>query len=121
MSDKPTATPAPDSAAAAKPAVASTPEERAHAEKLLATPGKQPAKQDGKHGAGGDSKAHTAKPAGTKKKKKGKGKDGPSLVTRIKTHVQWARTQVVEIFKSLRSPDGPTRRMSLLFFISLVM
>lgn len=87
--------------------------EMAHAEKVLAGSEK-------KEASAGAAKGHGEKSGGGKKKKGGKGKEGPSLTDRIKHGMHWTRVQLVELFKSLISPDGPTRRMSLFFFISLL-
>jgi flagellar basal body-associated protein FliL len=83
----------------------------AHAEKILAAPAK---------GHGEKAPAASATPAAAPaKKKKGKKSAGPSLGQRIQGGVKSAQGQFVDVFKSLRSPDGPTRRMAVLFFASL--
>jgi flagellar basal body-associated protein FliL len=74
-----------------------------------------------------DDKANTAKPAkpagkgkekDSKKKAKAKAKK-PDLLWTVRLEKIWdaVRVRVVEIFHGLRSPDRPTRRMSLLFFL----
>lgn len=105
MADHPT--PSKPAAPAAKPAAAPAPSKPA-----AAATGAETAQAE-KHQGHGD------KPAGAKKKKGGKGKEGPSLKERIGQTVVFARAQFVEIVRGLVSPDGPTRRMSLFFFVSL--
>jgi flagellar basal body-associated protein FliL len=102
MSDKAPHTPA-------KPAASATADEMAHAESLLGGAKKE---------ADGHGKVHDEKSGGTKKKK-GKGKSGPSLSSKISKTVKSWRDQFFEIFRGLRSPDGPTQRMSIFFFLSL--
>ena len=61
------------------------------------------------------------KPAGAKKKKGGKGKSGPSLMARAALGIKSFKSQFAEIFRGLWSPDRPTRRMSLFFFLTLAL
>src|SRR4051812_35930350 len=81
--------------------------EMAHAEKVLSADAKPAAP---KHGG--------AKSSG-KKKKGAKASDKVPLGTRISGAMGAARAGLVELVADLRSPDGPTRRMSMFFFLSL--
>jgi flagellar basal body-associated protein FliL len=106
-------TPATSTPAAAKPAAQATPEEMADAEKLLAG-----ASGGAASGTEAGAAGHGAHPAAAPGGKKG-AKQSSSLKKRIDQGGKWLRAQLVELFRSLRSPDGPTRRMAFFFFLSL--
>lgn len=79
----------------------------------------QPSKAEA--GAPGEKEGHadTASADGPKKKKKkGKKASGPSMGERLNSFVALSRVWLVDLFKSIGSPDAPTRRMSIFFFLS---
>lgn len=80
------------------------------------------AKQDEKPASTEGKGAKPAKSAGKGKGKKKAKPDKPQVLWTVRVEQAWdaVRVRVVEIFRGLRSPDRPTRRMSLLFFASLL-
>jgi len=76
------------------------------------------AKKETSGASGAHGKGHGEKTGGSKKKKGGKSK-GPSLSSRVTQSVKLGHDLFLEVFRGLRSPDGPTQRMSIFFFLTL--
>jgi flagellar basal body-associated protein FliL len=67
-----------------------------------------------------DASSQPKGPKGEGSKKQKKKADGPSAMSRLARKIGGISAEIREIRQGLRSPDQPTRRMSIFFFLSLV-